>query len=92
MEDLKKLSNFDLVMKLNNINRIKGSRFVSGLELIAMDYIWNQVVMILWERNPKLKESPDIQPVLTNIHDALSSEPNSEHITTGLKKELKKHS
>ena len=77
MEDLKKLSVHELAMKLNMIIKAKSNNHITGLELIAMDYMWNSVVMELWERIPSLKNDPDIQPVLTNIKDAIAY--NEEH-------------
>ncbi len=74
MEDLKKLSVHELAMKLNNIIKAKSQPNVSGLELIAMDYMWNAVVMELWERIPSLKDDADIQPVLTNIPEVLDAD------------------
>ena len=74
MEDLKKLSVRELAMKLNQIIKVKGTREVSGLELIALDQIWNDVVMELWERIPSLKDDVDIQPVLTSIPEVLGTD------------------
>ena len=74
MEDLKKLSVHELAMKLNNIIKAKSQANVSGLELIAMDYMWNTVVMELWERIPSLKDDVDIQPVLTSIPEVLDAD------------------
>ena len=74
MEDLKELSVFELAMKLNNIIKARSQANVSGLELITMDYIWNAVVMELWERIPSLKDDADIQPVLTSIPEVLAAD------------------
>lgn len=63
--NLKELSICELAMKLNEIIKIKGTREVSGLELITLDTTWNDVVFELWERLPHLKNDPDLQPVLT---------------------------
>lgn len=75
MEDLKKLSVYELAVRLNNIIKVKGSgKPISSLELIAMDHIWNAVVLELWERIPSLKDDVDIQPVLTNIPEVLAAD------------------
>ena len=71
MEDLKKLSVGDLVRRLNNIIKHRTDANLSGLEIIAMDYMWNAIVMELWERIPSLKDDPDIQPVLTDIKEVV---------------------
>lgn len=71
MEDLKKLSVGDLVRRLNNIIKHRTDANLSGLEIIAMDYMWNAIVMELWERIPSLKNDPDMQPVLTNIKEVV---------------------
>ena len=71
MEDLKKLSVGDLVRRLNNIIKHRNDANLSGLEIIAMDYMWNAIVMELWERIPSLKNDPDMQPVLTNIKEVV---------------------
>lgn len=65
--NLKELSVGELAMKLNEIIKIKGTREVSGLELIQLDTTWNEVVFELHERLPHLKDDPDLQPVLTPV-------------------------
>lgn len=71
--NLKELSIQELAMKLNEIIKIKGTREVSGLELVTLDTIWNDIVFELWERIPSLKDEPDLQPVLTTIADATTN-------------------
>ena len=73
MTNLKELSIQELAMKLNEIIKIKGTREVSGLELIQLDTIWNDIVFELWERIPSLKDEPDLQPVLTTIAEATTN-------------------
>lgn len=65
--NLKELSIRELAMKLNEIIKIKGTREVSGLELIQLDTTWNDIVFELHERLPHLKDDPDLQPVLTEV-------------------------
>ena len=67
MTNLKDLSVLELAMKLNEIIKIKGTREVSGLELIQLDTTWNDIIFELHERLPHLKDDPDLQPVLTTI-------------------------
>ena len=74
MEDLKELSVFELAMKLNNIIKIKSNHHTSSLELITMDYMWNAVVMELWERIPSLKNDSYIKPVSTDIRKTLDAD------------------
>ena len=73
MMNLKELSIHELAMKLNEIIKIKGTREVTGLELIQLDTTWNDVVFELWERLPHLKDDPDLQPVLTTIAEATTN-------------------
>lgn len=73
MTNLKELSILELVMKLNEIIKIKGTREVTGLELIQLDTTWNDIVFELHERLPHLKDDPDLQPVLTTITEATTS-------------------
>lgn len=73
MTNLKDLSVLELAMKLNEIIKIKGTRAVTGLELIQLDTTWNDVVFELWERLPHLKNDPDLQPVLTTISEATTN-------------------
>ena len=74
MEDLKKLSIYELAMKLNNIIKAKSNINIGELEILALDRMWNDVVMELWERIPSLKSDADIQPVLTNIPEVLDAD------------------
>ena len=73
MTNLKDLSVLELVMKLNEIIKIKGTREVTGLELIQLDTTWNDIVFELHERLPHLKNDPDLQPVLTTITEVTTS-------------------
>lgn len=73
MMNLKELSIQELAMKLNEIIKIKGTREVSGLELVTLDTIWNDIVFELWERIPSLKDEPDLQPVLTTIAETTTN-------------------
>lgn len=88
MEDLKELSIYELTMKLNNIVKVKSNVNVSGLELIVLDQMWNDVVMELWDRIPSLKDDANIQPVLTNVGDVIDKK--DYHETNVRKYELKK--
>lgn len=74
MEDLKELSVFELAMKLNNIIKIKSNHHASSLDLITMDYMWNAIVMELWERIPSLKNDSYIKPVFTDIRKTLDAD------------------
>lgn len=74
MEDLKKLSVYELSMELNNIIKAKSNINIGELEILALDQMWNNVVMELWERIPSLKSDADIQPVLINTPGVLDAD------------------
>lgn len=73
MMNLKELSILELAMKLNEIIKIKGTREVTGLELIQLDTTWNDIIFEIHERLPHLKNDPDLQPVLTTITQVTTS-------------------
>ena len=73
MMNLKELSIQELAMKLNEIIKIKGTREVTGLELIQLDTTWNDIIFEIHERLPHLKDDPDLQPVLTTITEVTTS-------------------
>lgn len=74
MEDLKKLSVYELAMELNNIIKAKSNINIGELEILALNQMWNNVVMELWERIPSLKSDADIQPVLINTPEVLTAD------------------
>ena len=73
MTNLKDLSVLELAMKLNEIIKIKGTREVTGLELIQLDTTWNDIIFEIHERLPHLKNDPDLQPVLTTNTEATTN-------------------
>ena len=89
MEDLKKLSVYELSMELNNIIKAKSNINIGELEILALDQMWNNVVMELWERIPSLKSDANIQPITTNIEHVLDRDAHLK--TKGMKKELRKN-
>ena len=73
MTNVKDLSVLELAMKLNEIIKIKGTREVTGLELIQLDTTWNDIIFEIHERLHHLKDDPDLQPVTTSVKEVTTS-------------------